>query len=295
MAASTNASNENIESLTSIPGRDHSEERRHGSATIKRMDDRQNAIMELVLSAGSLPIDEIVSHFSVSRMTIHRDLESLEARGVLRRSRGSVTSVASSLFEASTDYRIRQSVDAKEAIARVALDVIEPGQAIVLDDSTTGLHLARLLIQKAPLTVITNFNRVMAELKGKPSISLISTGGEYYQLCDAYKGPLALNAINELRTDVYFMSTPAITNGVCYHQHPELVLIKQAMLKCAEKKVLIADHTKFQRRALHAMCSVGEFDLAIVDSDTTSEELGMLSRAGVPTRIANLKVNNRRK
>lgn len=248
--------------------------------------DRQDAITELVLSSGSVKIKDIVSHFGVSRMTIHRDLDALEARGILRKSRGSVTSVSSSLFEASTDYRIRQSVAEKDAIARCALELVEPGQAIVLDDSTTGLHLARMLPQKAPLTVITNFGRVIKELKGRPSISLISTGGEYYQLCDAYKGAVALSALSQMSTDIYFMSTPAITNGACYHQNPELVLVKKAMLECASTRVLVADHTKFRRRALHAMCSVDSFDLAIVDSGTTSDEIGMLLRAGVEVRVA---------
>lgn len=258
-------------------------------ASSRRREDRQQAITELVLSGGSVRIDEIADKFDVSRMTIHRDLDALEARGILRKTRGSVTAVSSSLFEASTDYRIRQSVEAKESIARLALEIVEPGQAIVLDDSTTGLHLARLLPHKAPLTVITNFGRVIDELRGRPNISLISTGGEYYQLCDAFKGPLALSALSQMRTDIYFMSTPAITSGICYHQHPELVLIKKAMLESAAKRVLIADHTKFHRRALHAMFPVSMFDLAIVDAGATPDDLGMLMRMNVEVKVAPLR------
>ena len=62
--------------------------------------------------------------------------------------------------------------------------------------------------------------------------------------------------------------------------------MKKAMLECASTRVLVADHTKFRRRALHAMCSVDSFDLAIVDSGTTSDEIGMLLRAGVEVRVA---------
>ena len=260
-----------------------------------RQDERQALITELVLSEGSIRIDQIVAQFDVSRMTIHRDLDALEARGILRKSRGAVTAVSSSLFEASTDYRIRQNVDAKEAIARIALEMIEPGQAIVLDDSTTGLQLAQLLPQRAPLTVITNFGRVAEALRGQPDISLISTGGEYYQLCDAYKGALTLSALRQLSADIYFMSAPAITNGVCFHQHPELVLVKQAMFTCARTRVLVVDHTKFQRRALHAMTPVEDFDYAIVDSLTTKEDLGTLRRAGVEVRIAQVRTTPRKR
>lgn len=260
-----------------------------------RLKERQDAITELVLSGGSVRIDDIVAQFDVSRMTIHRDLDALEARGILRKARGTVTSIATSLFEASTEYRIRQAIEEKRAIARTAFELVEPGQAIVLDDSTTGLQLAKLLVSKAPLTVITNFSRVIDELKDKSGISLLSTGGEYYELCDAYKGPIALNALAQLRTDIYFMSTPAITGGVCYHQHPELVLIKQAMLRCADKKVLITDNTKFRKRALHAMCDIDDFDLAVVDSGISAEELGSLRREGVDVKLAPMRTNSYRR
>ena len=64
---------------------------------------RQDAIVEDVMSAGTMRIEDLADRFNVSRMTIHRDIETLEAKAVLRRSRGSVTAIASSLFEASIE------------------------------------------------------------------------------------------------------------------------------------------------------------------------------------------------
>ncbi|KMY22622.1 DeoR faimly transcriptional regulator [Actinobaculum suis] len=247
---------------------------------------RRDAITELVLENGSVRIDTLVDELDVSRMTIHRDLDALEARGVLRKSRGFVTAVASSLFEASTDYRLRQQSAEKRAIAKLAFDLIEPGEAIVLDDSTTGLNLAELLPQKEPLTVITNFGRVLDMLSGKRGISLISTGGEYYQLCDAYKGNLALSALNQLSADTYFMSTPAVSNGVCFHQQPELIQVKRAMFQCAKKRVLIADHTKFSKRALYSMMPIHEFDVVISDATLSHEHMTEIRRSGVQLIIA---------
>ena len=251
-----------------------------------KQDLRRDAITERVLEIGSVRIDTLVDELGVSRMTIHRDLDALEARGVLRKSRGVVTAVASSLFEASTDYRLRQQSVEKRAIAKLAFDLIEPGEAIVLDDSTTGLNLAELLPQKEPLTVITNFGRVLDMLGSKRGISLVSTGGEYYQLCDAYKGNLSLSALSQLSADTYFMSTPAISNGVCFHQQPELIQVKRAMFKCAKKRVLIADHTKFSNRALYSMMPIREFDVVISDAALSREHVTEIRRSGVRLIIA---------
>jgi DeoR/GlpR family transcriptional regulator of sugar metabolism len=251
-----------------------------------RQEKRLDAIAELVLASGTLRIDELSEVFSVSSMTIHRDLDLLDQRGILRKTRGAATAVASSLFEASTEYRIRQSKQAKKSLALSALALIEPGQSVMMDDSTTGLHLARLLPEKLPLTVITNFQRVADLLINNPGIQTIMTGGQFYRWCDAYMGTIALNAVHSLRADIVFMSSPAVTNGVCYHQHHDAVLLKQAMIESAEHKVLYLDHTKFKMRALHAHLKISDFDTVIVDSETAPENISQIEDTGVRLIVA---------
>jgi DeoR/GlpR family transcriptional regulator of sugar metabolism len=251
-----------------------------------RQEKRLDAIAELVLASGTLRIDDLSDIFAVSSMTIHRDLDLLDQRGILRKSRGAATAVASSLFEASTEYRIRQSKQAKKSLALSALALIEPGQSVMMDDSTTGLHLARLLPEKLPLTVITNFQRVADLLINNPGIQTIMTGGQFYRWCDAYMGTIALNAVHSLRADIVFMSSPAVTNGVCYHQHHDAVLLKQAMIESAEHKVLYLDHTKFKMRALHAHLKISDFDTVIVDSETAPENISQIEDTGVRLIVA---------
>jgi len=251
-----------------------------------RQEKRLEAIAELVLASGTLRIDELSEVFSVSSMTIHRDLDLLDQRRILRKTRGAATAVASSLFEASTEYRIRQSQPAKKAVALAALALIEPGQSVMMDDSTTGIHLAALLPEKLPLTVITNFQRVADLLVSHPGIKTIMTGGQFYRWCDAYLGTITLDAVHSLRADIVFMSSPAVTNGVCYHQHHDAVLLKQAMIESAEHKVLYLDHTKFKMRALYAHLKISDFDTVIVDSETAPEHIAQIEDTGVRLIIA---------
>lgn len=258
-----------------------------------RQNDRREAIADRVLSSGSMRIEELAEAFGVSIMTVHRDLTTLEARGLLRKSRGVVTALATSLFESSSEYRERQNQAEKEAVARAAFNFVEPGQALILDDSTTGLHLAKLLPQRLPLTVITNFQRAMSELVDRPGIALIALGGQHYQWCDAYMGSLTLNALRSLRADVLFMSTPAITDDICFHQHHDAALIKTAMFAVAAKRILMVDHSKFSQRALHAHTALTDFDAVIVDAATSAADLSRLRDKGIPVVVAESETRNR--
>lgn len=247
---------------------------------------RLDAIVELVVNIGSMRIEDLADRFNVSTMTIHRDLDMLDARGIVRKSRGFVTAVASSLIEANPEYRQRQQIEEKEEIALEAFKFVEPGQAIILDDSTTGVNLAKLLPQSQPLTVITNFQKTIDTLVKYPGIALISLGGQHYQWSNAFMGALTVSAIQSLRADAFFMSTPSIIDDVCFHQRNDVILIKRAMFNAAEKRYLLVDHSKFEKRALHANIALSEFDAVIVDSKTPDFHIERLREKGVVVIVA---------
>lgn len=259
---------------------------RDGRARSSKQRDRQRQIAETVIAEGTIRIDDLVDRFGVSAMTIYRDIDELETHGVLRKTRGQVTAQASSLFESNTAFRLNQHQPEKEALAHAAIDLIEPGQAILMEDSTTGLYLARLLPQRAPLTVITNFLTVANELVREPGITLNILGGQYYGWCDATMGGVTLDAIHKLRADTFITSTSAIVDDVCYHQTQDTVLVKQAMFEAAAQRILYVDHTKFQRRALHALLPLADFDTVIVDWQTPGEHVKRLRQRGVEVLVA---------
>jgi DeoR/GlpR family transcriptional regulator of sugar metabolism len=221
----------------------------------------------------------------VSLMTIHRDLDALANQQLVTKLRGAATVVPSMLFESGVPARMARQGREKQALAARALDYIESGQAVMLDDSTTGVYLARLLLQRAPATVITNFLTVMRELSGKPGIRLIGLGGTYYDWSDGFMGAMTVEAIRGLRADILVMSTSAITNLVCYHQSQDTITFKRAMMDAAAFKLLYVDHTKFTRRALHALAPVSAFDRVIVDDQTPTELVEQIQSQGVPVDV----------
>jgi DeoR/GlpR family transcriptional regulator of sugar metabolism len=247
---------------------------------------RQRAIAEAVLSEGAIRIEALAEQFGTSLMTIHRDLDELEDRGLLRKTRGLATAHSSTLVESSDVFRIGQETPAKEAIALAAMEFIEPGQSVMLDDSTTVLQMAKLLQTKSPITVITNVLTLMNELNGARGVQLVALGGTFHNWCSAFMGSVTTEAIQRLRTDVAFISTAAIMDGMCFMQSEESVATKKAMLSVAAKKILLVDHTKFERRALHALASLSEFDHVIVDSGTKAEDIEKMRSQGIDVIIA---------
>ena len=249
---------------------------------------RQEQIAEFVLLHTSARVQELAELFNVSPMTIHRDLDELENQGVIRKVRGGATAQPSSLFESDVRYRRITAINEKEAIARAAMAYVEPGQALILDDSTTTFLLARSLVDIEQLTVITNCLGVINELSPCKNIRLIALGGDYFPRYDAFAGVVCEQAINALRASVLFISTSAVSELTAFHQEQEIVKVKRAMLASAEKRILLIDHNKFGKVALHRLAPLYDFSHIIVDSGIDPATLQNLKSARLHVDVARL-------
>ncbi len=245
------------------------------------------------MAEGAIRIEQLAERFGISVMTVHRDLDDLEMRGLLRKNRGVATATSTSLVESSDVYRSSRQLAEKETIALAALSFVEPGQAIMLDDSTTVLQLSRHLSTKTPLTVITNVLTLMQELRGVRGITLLGVGGQYYNWCSAFMGRITTQAISNLRADVFIMSTSAVTDDVAFHQTLETIDVKRAMFDSASTRILLVDHTKFEKRALHSLLPLSDFDVVIVDEATAPEHIHRLRDRGVNVLVARHSLQDR--
>jgi DeoR/GlpR family transcriptional regulator of sugar metabolism len=263
-----------------IPGKMARDQLASGSRQSRQFE-RQSAVTELVMSEGSVRIEDVAERFGVSLMTVHRDLDELESRGILRKTRGVATATSTSVIESSDVYRSNRQAAEKEALAVAAMDYIEPGQAIILDDSTTVMRIARHLARNVPVTVITNALTLMNELRATNGITLLGLGGLYYNWCSAFMGPMTRHEIAQFQADTFIMSTSAIINDVVFHQHLETLDTKRAMFDASNKRVLLADHTKFERQALHAMVPLRAFDAVIVDDGTSRMDIERMRDKGI--------------
>lgn len=258
--------------------------RQHGSGGTAR----RQAMAGHILRRGSATVTELAEFFEVSAMTVHRDLDELERQGMVRKLRGGATALASSVFESNIAYRMTANLEEKEAIARHVLRLIEPGSSVMLDDSTSALAVARHLGEVGPLTVVTNFLEAIKLLANTPGIRLIALGGEYQPSHDSFLGVACVEAVEAMSVDVLVVSTSAISDAYAFHQEQEIVLVKRAMLHSAARSILLVDHSKLERGALHRVAPLKDFDVIVVDSRTPAESVKRLRERHPGVEVANL-------
>jgi DeoR/GlpR family transcriptional regulator of sugar metabolism len=260
-------------------------ETEEGSGVMKR-DDRQAAIMDLLVEQGSVELEDLAQRFAVSKMTIHRDLDELEQAGVLRKIRGGATTEAGTQFESDFRFRERRSGAAKERMCDAALALVEPGMTVMINDGSTAAVLGRRLVEKRPLTVITNNAAVIDALRDESGITLITLGGTYSAKFNAYFGVVTEGSLAQLRADIAFISVPAVAGMEAFHMDDEVVRAKRAMQHAARQNVLLVNHARFDRTALHKLCDLTDYAAIITDDTPSDAAQQALAQGGVALTIA---------
>lgn len=251
-----------------------------------KRDERRQQIIDLLVENGVVDLEELAKRFIVSKMTIHRDLDELEAGGLLRKVRGGATIEAGMQFESDFRLRERQGSEGKERMALEALELVEPGMTVMVNDGSMAAVLGSILPRKKPLTVITNNASILDVLKFEKGIDLIALGGMYSSKFNGYFGVLAEQNLTSLRADIAFLSSPAVSGNHVFHMDADVIRVKKAMLNSAVKTCLLINHTRFDRVALHVLANLDDFDWVITDQVPEPSVQQQLVDAGIELTIA---------
>ncbi|MDD7970947.1 DeoR/GlpR family DNA-binding transcription regulator [Roseinatronobacter alkalisoli] len=251
-----------------------------------KRDDRRQAIMDLLVRHGAVDMDDLAERFVVSRMTIHRDLDDLETQGLLRKIRGGATIEAGTLFESDFRFRAQQGLAAKTAMVNAALELVEPGMTVMVNDGSTAAGLGTGLLAHRPLTVITNNAAIIDQHRAEQGLGLIALGGVYSAKYHAYFGVVTEDALSHLRADIAFISVPAAAGLDVFHMNDAVIRAKRAMMDAAQHRCLLVNQTRFGRTALHRLAGLSEFDTVITDSPPDDETMTVLARAGISLTFA---------
>lgn len=251
-----------------------------------KRDDRRQAIMDLLVEQRMVDLDDLADRFAVSKTTIHRDLDDLEQAGMLRKVRGGATIEAGNQFESDFRFRQQQEGEAKRRMAEAALELVEPGMTVMINDGSMASILGEMLVSKRPLTVITNNASIIDSLKVESGINLIAVGGSYSSKFNGFFGVVAEQVLTRLSADIAFISTPAVSGSRVYHMDDDVIRSKRAMIASAARRCLLVNHQRFNHTALHVLADVAEFEIVITDQEPPADAREALAKANVPLRVA---------
>jgi len=252
-----------------------------GDLALLSAPERRAQIVRLVGTGTHVRVDELASEFGVSKMTVHRDLDTLAHQGRLMRVRGGARAAPGVLVERDVQQRRATQVTQKRALARRAGEMIDADDIIVLDDSSTVGAMLEFLPTDIDATVITHSLGIMHRFATEfEHVTLVGLGGQYYPATDSFLGVLSGPPPVELHANTVFVSTTALRRGVLCHPDAEAAATKRSLLDLADRKVLLVDSTKFDANGLYQIATLAEFDDVIVEDQLPEQHRASLEAFG---------------
>ena len=243
--------------------------------------DRLSAILTELSEDGSVEVADLASRMLVSAATIRRDLELLENQRLLARTHGGAVPMGV-LYELPLRYKGPRHHDEKRRIAQVASELITDGMAVGLTGGTTCTEVARELVDRERLTVVTNALNIAGELAVRPNLKLVVTGGtarpESYELV----GPLAEQSLAGLHLDLVVIGVDGIdAEAGCTTHHEVEAHTDLALIERAARVVVVADASKIGQVAFARICPVDRIHQLITDRGANIRALRELRDAGI--------------
>jgi len=256
--------------------------------------ERRRQIADLVESQERASVAELASRFQVSEVTIRKDLVRLEAERVLMRVHGGAILAASEAgrrgpghSEPAFQLRERLQQAEKAAIGAAAAALIEDGDSIAIDASTTALQVARHLRDKRELTVITNGIRIATELAGLPGITVLMPGGRLRWEALSLVGTWGESMLGRVNIQKALVGAVGLTleQGLTDVTEEEAE-VKRAMGAAAREVVAVIDHTKWGRVALSTVCPIERMTLVLPDAQAPAAMVAEVRARGIEVRRA---------
>lgn len=231
---------------------------------------RREEIANILLAEGKVKVGNLAKRFGVSTETIRKDLLALDASGIIKKNNGSAEVLNESSASAYTE-KSKKAIVEKKAIAQRAVGLVPENSIIFMDTGSTVYQLARQLIFRKDITVVTNFTPI-AELMNANGIKVILIGGELRRISGAATGPMATYWISRINADIAFVGASGLqgTDGPCVENFPEAE-IKQQMIKNAKYAYVITDSSKAKTKALVKYADWSELDGVVIDDGLDDE------------------------
>jgi len=228
--------------------------------------ERRTHIISTLETEKRVLVPELAKKYAVTEETIRRDLEKLEKQGLLIKTYGGAVLADNLSADLPYQLRVETNKTKKIIIADKLQKLIKPKENIMLDASSTCVHIARKLKYLDKLTMITNSVEILMECSNTDNISVISTGGVLRGPSLSLVGSSAAYTLGQLTADKAIISCKGLDfeKGIM-ESNLEEAEIKKAMASNAKEAILAIDSSKFNRLSFAKMLDLWQINLVVSD------------------------------
>ncbi|HEY5812633.1 MAG TPA: DeoR/GlpR family DNA-binding transcription regulator [Terrimicrobiaceae bacterium] len=229
-------------------------------------DERQNRIAELVATQGKVHITQLVKLFDVTEVTLRKDLNALEGKGLLKRTHGGAVNVRPPLAQ-EVVTRTARHAKAKAKIAEACVELVSHGEAIFLDCGTTVHEIAKHLVGTSKRVMVLTSGPATAETIADVSwISHVMLGGQLRRLSGCVSGPLATEQLRNFTISTAFIGVSGITDAGITVADLSEARLKAAVIERASRVVVPLDHSKVGLADFAHVCPLNQIDIVVTDA-----------------------------
>lgn len=248
--------------------------------------DRHKKIYAYLKENRKATVNELSELCEVATMTIRRDLDKMESEGLITRVFGGAVIDSNIVTEDAYEDKEKNFMEEKASIAKVAAELVKDNSIVVLDSGTTCMKIAKELIHRTNLRVITTDVLIAAYLTRYKNIEVYCTGGRVQSTIGSCVDNHSLEFLKSINANICFLGASVINEEFSVSTFTmEKAKVKQAIMQSAHHKVLVTDHSKFNKRSFAKICNLKDFDLVIVNDkleDNIKDELG---KQGINLRL----------
>lgn len=248
---------------------------------------RRNKILELLIEDGTARVSDLSKIFKVSEVTIRYDLAKLEKKNLIIREHGGAFLKSLPSQVQSFSFQHTENMDKKALIGKKAAEFIEDGDTIIIDSGSTTTEIAKNILNRKNLTVVTNAVNVPFIIGGQPGIIVLLTSGEFKAPTLSLTGQKAADFFENVHVNKLFLATAGVTlrAGLTYPSLSDLP-VKRAMIEAASTVYLVADSTKLGKQSLASLGALSLIHYLITDDGISNEYKHEFSKHGIEFIIA---------
>lgn len=248
--------------------------------------ERRKEILAKLREEKKVLVGSLSKCYKVTEETIRRDLDLLEQNGVAKKTYGGAILVDELKEDLPYNIRKQTNIKEKKKIAELVSNIIQDGEHIMLDASSTALYIAKSIRDKENLTIITNSLEVMFELSDKGGWRILSTGGVMKEGALALVGPQTEKMIDNFHVDKAVISCKGMDRKIGITDSNEAdVEIKKRMIKSAKEVILVVDSGKFDKISFVKMGDLSNIDYVVTDENPSEEWHDTFERNDVKLKV----------